>query len=230
MTTRPLRIPDRFIAGFVLMRNLSDSQAKAVTRVFGVGVASRRGSTSLRSLSEEIARDLPDFEIEDAQQLVLALASLRGELGTSDDSVEALAARIAMSTSLPAPENPADSERLAGFLARLLSAPSLILATATVDLASEAEQSFLSARTVTDIRPVFDRDATKRPLGALIMTNIRIDYYDPSGDVGSHYITLSADDLTELESVLTRAGEKIATLQTLLENAKLPYLDPNDGV
>jgi hypothetical protein len=87
---------------------------------------------------------------------------------------------------------------------------------------------FHSARILTDIRPVFGRDADVPPIGAVIAHVLKIDYFS-QGDSGSLYVSLNNRDLELLRNLVDRAFTKLKTLRAVLESTGLPFDEAESG-
>jgi len=93
-----------------------------------------------------------------------------------------------------------------------------------MDVLTEQERTYCSARILTDIRPVFTSSVTS-PSGAMIIHNLQIRFHSGK-EHEEFYFALDTNDIKQLKSVVERAEEKAKALQTVIETAKLPYLKP----
>jgi hypothetical protein len=103
---------------------------------------------------------------------------------------------------------------------RMISAPAVRRVSVTLDLMYEYENLLQSARVVTDIRPVFNDEATVIE-GAVISHTLRIRYDSAEGD---HSLSLAMDetDLRELQKQCQRAIQKAAeALRLMTDGAKV---------
>jgi hypothetical protein len=113
---------------------------------------------------------------------------------------------------------------LAARLARLLGIKaSLRITSKALDVLTDADRIFYSAKILTDIRPVFD-DEGKEIEAAVIIHNLRI-HFGQDDDHRDFFVALDTNDIKELRAVLDRANKKAESLQKLLSNAKISYLD-----
>jgi hypothetical protein len=100
---------------------------------------------------------------------------------------------------------------------------SLGLTAKAVDILTDAQHLFFTAKILTDIRPVFDEEG-KVIEAAVIVHNLVIHY----GDAGAHknfFVHLDTNDVKELRAVLDRADEKAKALRSLLQRSEVSYLD-----
>lgn len=88
---------------------------------------------------------------------------------------------------------------------------------------SEYENVYCSARILTDLRPVFGRDASKSPEAAAIVHTLRITYH-AAGDYKEAYFALDALDLSQLRGLIHRAEMKEKTLQAVVGKTGMKLL------
>jgi hypothetical protein len=109
-------------------------------------------------------------------------------------------------------------------LSMLLPMDSIAVASKVWDLKTEVESVFDGARVLTDLRPVFGTDAEKDAKGAIVLHNLKIDFWR-DGQMKSFYIALDDKDVADLRKVLDRAETKGRTLRAMLNQAKLTSFD-----
>ena len=106
---------------------------------------------------------------------------------------------------------------------KLLDSPVVRLVSKALDVAYEQENLLQSARVVTDIRPVFNEDATEID-GAVVSHTIRLRYDNTSGDQ-SISIAMDESDIRELEKQCKRALLKAQTSRRLMvDKARVPTI------
>jgi hypothetical protein len=133
---------------------------------------------------------------------------------------EAAASQASKKSRIPEDEKNTLSLRLT----RLLEIKaSLSLTSKALDVLTDADRIFYSAKILTDIRPVFD-DEGKKIEAAVIMHNLRI-HFGQDNEHRDFFVALDTNDIKELRSVLDRADRKAESLQMLLNRAKISYLD-----
>jgi hypothetical protein len=159
---------------------------------------------------------------DQGQAIVLALLSLYAQLKfhgwTSDD----LAAGVARSGDLPSSDQ--DPDQLAQRLQALLDLESVETTGRALDIQTEHEHLFHSARILTDIRPVFGDDPKEPPSGALVIESLKIEYFD-EGTPCSLYLSLSTAELRNLRDTVDRALEKADTVHDLLEQVGMSHFE-----
>src|ERR1700687_3422193 len=122
------------------------------------------------------------------------------------------------------PIDEADRDILKDRLTKLFELKASLRLTAKAsDISTDAQHLFYTAKILTDIRPVFDEEGTVIE-AAVIIHNLLIHYGD-ANDHKNFVVTLDANDVNELRSVLDRADAKAKALQSLLKRAEVSYLD-----
>jgi hypothetical protein len=85
------------------------------------------------------------------------------------------------------------------------------------------QRNFVQARTLTDIRPVFSTDGSYDIERAVIVHNLKITYNE-FGSREDFFVALDDNDITSLITVLRRAQDKSASIDTFLKHMS----DPED--
>lgn len=122
------------------------------------------------------------------------------------------------------PLAPKDLPKLQSLLDRLLSIDTLNTIAKAGRLGRDGERLYCSSKILSDIRPVFGKDTTVRPLGAVLTHTLKIGYHEGS-DHREFHVILESSDLIALGEVVQRARSKDKTLRELLKNIALPSLD-----
>jgi len=94
-----------------------------------------------------------------------------------------------------------------------------------LDVMTEHEHVFCSARILSDIRPVFAATAESAS-AAVVVHNLQLGFYD--GGTGKHreiYIALDSSDLQELKQVIVRSEKKNIALKSILKESNIPFLE-----
>ncbi len=117
-----------------------------------------------------------------------------------------------------------DLVRLQERLERLLGGGGSIAITSKAQgILTDHEHIFVGARILTDVRTVFQKDASEPPAGAVIVHMLGVHYHEGA----THkeiFFALNSDDLRKLSDSIERAKKKEANLKGLLSNAGVPNL------
>ncbi len=152
----------------------------------------------------------------EARDLAEALISLTAQRGiwASDE----LAARVSRSEDLAVAEE--ERESFARLLAGLIEAQALVTMGKAIDVMTEHEHIFQSARIMTDIRPIFEDEPSSRPTGAAILSLLVINH-STDGQRKSIEFAMDRADLHALRAGVERAITKIESLRALVTEAGL---------
>ena len=122
------------------------------------------------------------------------------------------------------PIDEADRDILKDRLTKLFELKaSLGLTAKALDILTDAQHLFYTAKILTDIRPVFNEEG-KVIEAAVIVHNLLIHYGD-AGDHKNFFVHMDTDDIKQLRAVLDRADQKAKALQALLQRSEVSYLD-----
>ena len=208
------RVPVRARRPFSAFAEISDDEFRSV-----VAAISERGRLltheDLLNRIGEAAPSLAPF----VHEFVVALVSLI----SSAPSDPAAASEMALSLSAdPALKQDATGQaRFAERIQQLVTIRDLRVAAKALDVSTEYEHVFSSARVLTDVRPVFPDDDTAAPAAAVIVNNLKLDYYGPDGSLREFHVALDRADVISLRDVLDRALLKTASVRKLLDRTQL---------
>lgn len=180
-------------------------------------VSSFAGTSGLIEQASRAESLTPD----EARSVVLSLLSLYAQLKFHGWTSGDLASGVARSDDLPRSDN---ADQLAERLQTLLDLESIVTTGRALDLLTEHEHLFHSARILTDIRPVFGDDPKEPPTGALIVEALKVEYFD-EGTTRSLYLALSRAELRNLRDTVDRALEKSDTVHGLLEQIGMSHFE-----
>jgi hypothetical protein len=209
------------------LRDLSEAEFNALKK--GLEEASPfAGSSGLTAQASSGS----GLEKESVQAIVLVVLSLYAQLKFHGWTIGDLATGVSSSEDLPlaADEGPEEVDmaaRLADRLKVLLGLQSVVTTARALDLLTENEHLFHSARVLTDIRPVFSDDPKEAPKGALVTETLKVEYFD-EGTINSLYLALSRAELQNLRDTVDRALAKSDTVHDLLEQIGLSHFDAEE--
>lgn len=210
-------MPTPFRRALLLLEQLDDEHASRLTEVFSAA-ETFQPLGRLRALAREV---LPSEQTAMADRLIPALLSLGGQLrGTPPEQV---AEAVAGSADLELA--PDARERLRGRVLALLNSRAIATTASAVELLTQHERNYQTARVFTDIRPVFQERVTDPPTGAVIVEMLQIQTWDREGEGETLYVAMDESDLIELREVVNRALEKTATLRRFLTEQDMAYFE-----
>jgi hypothetical protein len=222
-----LRIPPQVRPALAALGGLGASEASKLTEALTV-LPPFSPIHDLIAAVERAEIDLGDVEPDD---VVYALMSLSSQKRRRNENVERMAVATAGSEDLKLAT--AQQKQAVSLFADLLEVPALATTAKAVELLTDHEHVFGGVRFLTDMRPVFADDAPDRvnapdirdePVGAVVVTTMRIDY-SVNGDFRSFYVALDLTDVRDLQAGVLRALEKIERIERFAKASSLPVVD-----
>jgi hypothetical protein len=182
---------------------------------------------------ERLASELGKWDREKATvaiKAVVGLAAFRAQSGESPEKV--VSDVLAAAKSADPDDDKQDEEwlseegeaHLRDALVKLLSTKQLDVAAKAVGVLNDNQRSFIVARVLSDIRPVFQDDVVKGPAAAVLVHSLKVEFLE-SGRPKEFFVTLDGQDLRSLLKIVQRALEKDHQLQKLLAKLNIPYLE-----
>lgn len=212
-------IPEKYEEGFKKMASMETSAFDNLVSA----LSSISLFPSIKSLIGEIAK-VKNLNTNDLAEIFVSAGSLCPlvEKISIEEIVNDISSVVKSKNLVP--ETSIDNlKKVLGFL---LSNDKLYYAAKTYSLLTEYGNIFLSARIVTDVRPVFGYDVNETPKGALIIHNLHLHYQaDEESDHKDIYLALDAADIKSLKEALERAENKEKNLKLLLKGVSLQLLN-----
>ncbi len=216
-----IELPEKALPDLKRIAGIDEARFDALMNAVRETEPALRKAAFLSKLSSK----LPDFDEEDVQSVIRAafiLYRIKERTGLSGTELSEL---ISQSTSKAAEEDfPASKrETLKARLAVLLNLDkSLGVSAKALDVMTEHQHIYCAARILSDIRPVFT-EQLESP-SAMIIHNLQLGYHE-DGRHHDFYVALDTDDLTQLKKVIERAEKKNDALVSVLNAAKIRYLE-----
>jgi hypothetical protein len=116
-----------------------------------------------------------------------------------------------------------DRDILRNRVVAILGIESLDLVARAHDVLLEHQQTFSSARTISDIRSIFGDEVSAGPVAAVLVHMLSIVYYS-AGERHNFVLALDEKDIDHLADVLQRAKEKAIALKRTIEASQIPYI------
>jgi len=154
--------------------------------------------------------------------LVPPLLSLRSEFGGWDP--DEIAAALSESTDLTLSVD--GRERLRERSGQILMTTAVTTTAVGIDLLTQHERNYGSARIFTDVRPLFGLDVESAPIGAVVIEMLQLQTWgrDRQGQRTIH-VAMDEADLLELQGVIERALKKTATVKASLRAQGTPTFE-----
>ncbi len=155
-------------------------------------------------------------------RLMPPLLSLRSEFGGwSADSIA-----DALSQSVDLALDPVGRDRLRARSLQIFATTAVTTTAIGIDLLTQHERNYGSARIFTDVRPLFSSDVEAPPIGAVVVEMLQLQTWgrDAQGQQTIH-VAMDEADLIELEGVIKRALKKTGTIKASLREQGTPTFE-----
>jgi hypothetical protein len=208
-----LTIPEQHASGFARIMGLSSEESEQVERALSLAK-----SINIKELTEIIAVALPSLTREGAREIVGTLLSLYSARTGMDVTVDVFV--TALLEAAPPTDKPIDGHELQPpevikkTLRGLLSIRPLSMIAKARNLHTDHENTFCTARILTDLRAVFDVDVREAPAGFVMAHILKLGYHHAGKHTELH-IAMDKKDVDNLLLALQRAKTKAATLTTI---------------
>ena len=219
-----ITVPQRYSRGLAKIKSLSKQQAEDVAKAL-----SKAHTGTRREMLSLVQPALQSFSREDVTALAETLRSLysaRTGMDTPvDQFVPLLVAAVRQSGYEEVhTEDPDELSRLESTLTSLLGVQPLSVMSKARDLQLDFANTFCDAKVITDMRPVFDVDVQRPPVGVVLTHTLKLEYHDVAGKHTEIHIALEKNEIERLMSVLRRAQQKENTLSEVAVKAGMPIL------
>jgi hypothetical protein len=205
-----LTIPDRHKEGVIKLQNLDEG-------VIDILRAAIKKASSLPGpdRASSIITLASEANVEEPALIAETIDALYAVKSTKDVSVEEFVRDVcdAIGTKI-------NRDKLTKNLLALLSVDEAELAAKALDLQTEDERTFCpDSRILTDLRPVFGVNVSEGPKAMVIVHILKLGYHRTgSGRHRNVYVSLDAEDLKTLRSMIDRAEEKAKSLRNTVVN------------
>lgn len=218
-----IQIPKEYVPGFAKLFRLDEERVEQLVLILR-GAPLKAGRDALMEALAGPADFLSADDFREMLTAILSLYDLRNQLEEPvpviiDAVLEASARSKADELAL----DDQSKERVRRGLDSLLSIEALECRSKVADLSTANQDTFLAARVITDVRPVFGGDVDGRPAAAILVHFLRLRYMRASVPREFH-VALDSGDIDDLIEVLQRAKAKSKSLERLLEAVSIPYV------
>ena len=226
-----LHIPSRLRSQLRALAEASEEQIQQLQR----SLEALTPDLSPGDVPDRLAVELDTWDDKEKATIaiegVVGLAAFRAQSGENTEKVvsEVLSAAKRAEADDDEPEEWLTEEqeaRLQSGLVKLLSINQLDVAAKAVGVLNDNQRSFIVARVLSEIRPVFQDDVTKGPAAAVVVHSLKVEFME-SGRGKEFFVTLDIRDLQSLLKIVQRALAKDQQLQKLLVKLGIPYLEHN---
>jgi phosphoribosyl-ATP pyrophosphohydrolase len=206
--------------------SIADMSADAVKTLFAalVQVPPQKFGPELPA---QLAESLQGTDFENISEVADTLFSLMPLLIDSGKPVNEVVEQLLTAVRTQSPQGKEVSEekieRLRTNLQKLLRVPSMYMGAKATSVITDNQSTFLSARILTDVRPVFALESTD-VAGAVIIHNLKVSFASEGENEREFFVAMDDVDVQTLIATLQRAQEKGSKLRKFLDVATLPVI------
>jgi hypothetical protein len=219
-----LELPTEFHEGLASIINLSDEAFDKLVSALVSAPPALKPSI----LAANTASQIDIIPKEDITGIVEIVVSLHVVYSSADvTESEFLNDLCDALNETDAPElklDDAGHEKFKQRLSRLLATKSLDVVSRGQSLQIDYDHRFCRGRVLTDIRPIFGSNPDESPMAAVVTNTLRITYH-VDDDTKDFYVVINASDLRKLRESIERAEKKAEALKSVLDAAKVSYLE-----
>lgn len=217
-----IRVPKSQISGLQRLIGLTDIEVSKLRAELEHAAPSMVAGGIVNQIKGSV--DIPLSDLTEVVRVLFSLAFSRDRFNLETDEVVADVIKAAQQGKLIG-DTTRESESFGSRLHSLLSVRKAIGASSkALDVFLRHKKSFVSARVLTDIRPVFSEDSVPVPLAAMIVHNVElVSHVDDEHT--ADYIALDTEDLLSLRAVIDRALLKEKALKDAITASGIAYLD-----
>ncbi len=217
-----LSIPEEALPDLKLIATIHDGAFEAL-----LAIVSEVGATlTWNKLREKVSQKTATDGRGDAAALLRPTFNLYRWKQKTNSSPQQVADAVVSSSIVSESEDFSDErkEKLRERIAQLLNLDSSLGVTAkAIDVMTEHERIFCSARIISDIRPVFAGKEDEAS-AAVIIHNLQIGFHY-CGKHKEFYVALDTADIQKFKDCIVRAEKKEQALKSILTKSGTAYLD-----
>ncbi len=211
-------IPEKYEDGFIALYNMSKKDFEVMLNAISKLPLVSSPSNLVRQVS-------PDLEIsmEDIQDVFFSIESL---IPLVDKKIEKEEIINQLTTVIKKTEllvfSDDEEKVFRDRLLALLNSEKVYYAVKADELITENAIVFLDSKIVTDIRPIFQKDAQEKPKVGIVTHTLQIHYRTCENSTHQTiFLSIDSNDIEALQENLERAVEKTKTLIEVLDKSEM---------
>jgi hypothetical protein len=216
-----MNIPKEVVSGLKLVAALDGTTRSRITEV----LRSESASLDPSEIAATLCAKVKDLDREPAREIIDCLIALELARTSANVSVQRLSTDVVLAAGLSPDE---EANTVSTWLQETLGVEPLIISAKGISVMQDNERTFLNARIITDVRPVYreplSETPSEPPSAAVIVHSLKISFRE-AGRYREFFTILDNDDLVKLKQTLERAEAKTRTLSAFLQSAKISYLE-----
>ena len=209
------------------IRNLVQMDQKDFDALIS-GLTSAKPSISTPALSRHIAAACPKIPSAVISSIVSQVMTMEYLKQDSEMEAEEFAVAVAASAFCSASEDfeftESDANILEVRLTKIFQSDHILeLNTKAIAVVTDHDNLYLSAKILTDARPVFNDDGSA--LEAIAVVHMLRIHFENNSSHKDFFTAMDVADLRKLKQVIERAERKAEVLKNTFKAANIPYLD-----
>ena len=213
-------IPEDYNEGFIKLAVLDNSSFSTLID----NLSKQEVNKAISRLAANVVANT-DLSKEDIKEIFFSIAYLIPYL-EEESEIDEIADDVVESLSESGLVHNGLKEVFKERIIKLLKDKKIFYAYKSTDIITENSKLFISAKILTDIRPIFDLNAETPPTVGVTLHKLHIHYQaDSAAPHQDFYITLGSADIQELLSVLFRAEEKEKSIQEIYKKSGMTNLE-----
>jgi hypothetical protein len=218
----PLEIPKEDVGAIVLMRGLMPASIERLVAALAGAPLISNPRKMVQFITDAVP-DIPQQQLGPIIETLYTLHQIRELSGVNQKRfIEDLIDGVTARHDLNLPEKALPGLRIT--LERFMGIETLRTIAKAARLLRDGERLYCRSKILSDVRPVFGKNPSEGPVGAVLAHTLKIGFHSGSAHREFH-IVLDASDLGDLLDVIQRAQEKDRALRGLLKAGNLPALD-----
>jgi hypothetical protein len=221
-----IKIPQKYREILIGITSLSDSAIAELESALG----HTRQTLVSREEVANLAAQLKSIPAEEGVKIFEALLPLYMLKGSTNKNTSEFISDVINSLMISSGDEvkllTAQAKPLEGRLTKLLGLKTIDLSAKAMSVLFEQQRTFQAARILTDIRPVFNHDATELPTAAVLIHTLRIEYLEDE-ESKEFFVAMDKNDIQKLRDVLERANQKESSIKEVLSKSSIDFIELN---
>lgn len=215
-----LTLPRRYQGGIAEIISWSDESANALITALESAPVTLDYTALAKKIAEKTGTS--PAKVRDVLRAIVSLHYIRSSKVSLTEFVDDVEDAVRESPIREVLEK-TDPKRFKDRLLKLLTVRTLVVAAKSQQVQKEYQNTLCSAEMFSDIRPILDSEGTSGAtvLAAMFTHTMKITYHHGE-DIRELFLTLDADDLDTIESLIEAARNNARQMQSIVDAAGLP--------
>jgi hypothetical protein len=220
-----VRAPERFRPALLRLAQMPPDAVSELVELLTSNTEFLNSKAKARDRADALKLTPP----ADGFQLIEAVIPLMYWQASTGQSTNAICTSIAAQLQSEGPDrlNPDLVEPFRNNLTAILNISSVALKAKALSIAADSPRMYTISKILSDLRPVFGDDVSKKPVGAVVLHQLRISFNENHQE-REFFVEMDSRDLRELQQMVVRALQKDAALRQFIQDSNLQLFDPSE--